>query len=45
MDAHHHRSREGNAYAFCLGAGHLAGPEGVVRMLRDAGYTVEQLKP
>ena len=30
---------------FVFGAGHLAGPEGVVRMLRDAGYTVEQLKP
>ena len=30
---------------FVFGAGHLTGPEGVVRMLRDAGYTVEQLKP
>lgn len=30
---------------FVFGAGHLAGPEGVVRMLREAGYTVEQLKP
>ena len=30
---------------FVFGAGHLAGPEGVVQMLRDAGYTVEQLKP
>lgn len=29
---------------FAFGAGHLAGPEGVVRMLRDAGYTVEQVK-
>ena len=27
-----------------FGAGHLAGPEGVVRMLRDAGYKVEQVK-
>ena len=30
---------------FVFGAGHLTGPDGVVRMLRDAGYTVEQLKP
>ena len=30
---------------YVFGAGHLAGPEGVVRMLRDAGYTVEHLKP
>ena len=29
---------------FVFGAGHLTGPEGVVRMLRDAGYTVEQVK-
>ena len=29
---------------FVFGAGHLTGPEGVVRMLRDAGYKVEQLK-
>jgi uncharacterized protein YbaP (TraB family) len=29
---------------FAFGAGHLTGPEGVVRMLRDAGYTVEQVK-
>lgn len=28
---------------FVFGAGHLAGPEGVVRMLREAGYNVEQL--
>lgn len=28
---------------FVFGAGHLAGPEGVVRMLREAGYKVEQL--
>ena len=27
-----------------FGAGHLTGPDGVVRMLRDAGYKVEQLK-
>ena len=26
---------------FVFGAGHLAGPDGVVRMLRDAGYKVE----
>ena len=29
---------------FVFGAGHLTGPDGVVRMLRDAGYKVEQLK-
>ena len=29
---------------FVFGAGHLTGPNGVVRMLRDVGYTVEQLK-
>ena len=29
---------------FVFGAGHLTGPEGVVRMLRDEGYTVEQVK-
>ena len=29
---------------FVFGAGHLTGPDGVVRMLRDVGYTVEQLK-
>ena len=29
---------------FVFGAGHLTGPGGVVRMLRDAGYKVEQLK-
>ena len=30
---------------FVFGAGHLTGPNGVVRMLRDAGYKVEQVKP
>ena len=29
---------------FVFGAGHLTGLDGVVRMLRDVGYTVEQLK-
>ena len=29
---------------FVFGAGHLTGPDGVVRMLRDAGYKVEQVK-
>ena len=29
---------------FVFGAGHLTGPDGVVRMLRDAGYKVEQFK-
>lgn len=29
---------------FVFGAGHLTGPDGVVRMLRDAGYKLEQLK-
>ena len=29
---------------FVFGAGHLTGPDGVVRMLREAGYKVEQLK-
>ena len=29
---------------FVFGAGHLTGPDGVVRMLRNAGYKVEQLK-
>ena len=29
---------------FVFGAGHLTGPDGVVQMLRDAGYKVEQLK-
>ena len=29
---------------FVFGAGHLTGSNGVVRMLRDAGYKVEQLK-
>ena len=29
---------------FVFGAGHLTGPDGIVRMLRDAGYKVEQLK-
>ena len=29
---------------FVFGAGHLTGPDGVVRMLRDTGYKVEQLK-
>lgn len=27
---------------FVFGAGHLTGPDGVIRMLRDAGYVVEQ---
>ena len=29
---------------FVFGAGHLTGPDGVVRMLRDAGYIVTQIK-
>ena len=29
---------------FVFGAGHLTGPDGVVQMLRDAGYKLEQLK-
>ena len=30
---------------FVFGAGHLTGPQGVVRQLREAGYKVEQMKP
>lgn len=29
---------------FVFGSGHLAGPQGVVNLLREAGYTVEQVK-
>ncbi len=29
---------------FVFGAGHLTSPDGVVRMLCNVGYTVEQLK-
>mgnify|MGYP001778110965 FL=1 len=29
---------------FAVGAGHLAGPKGVLQLLKDAGYTVEAVK-
>jgi len=29
---------------FVFGAGHLTGPQGVVTQLREAGYTIEQMK-
>ena len=29
---------------FCFGAGHLIGEHGIIQLLNDAGYTVEQVK-
>jgi uncharacterized protein YbaP (TraB family) len=29
---------------FVFGAGHLIGPYGIVKLLRNAGYSVEQIK-
>ena len=28
----------------CVGAGHLPGPQGVLQLLRDRGYTVEPMQ-
>jgi len=28
----------------CVGAGHLPGPQGLLQLLRDAGYTVEPMQ-
>ena len=28
---------------FAVGAAHMDGPTGVIRLLRDAGYTVEEI--
>ena len=28
----------------CVGAGHLPGPQGLLQLLRDKGYTVEPMR-
>ena len=36
-------SKEGESLFIGIGAAHLAGPDGVIQMLRDKGYTVEAM--